>query len=383
MAALLYTAAGDPDEAIRIAKRAVSRFPDDANAPQWAVRLLVEQARSDEALDMAYTWRRRTLQDPLPADIVIASLRLDLQDAAAAVQQLAPHANRIQAERDRYPDHLAIWLRALLLDGRFDTAAAVARPLIIQDERWRNTWLGLAGNADPETAAQALQLVETLVPDQPSTTLDLAGQWLKLAGRTGETAHYQRAETLALSTGEDPRLALPALHIRAAIETARGHVAKAEPLYRAILAREPDHLLSLNNLAYALIRLGDRCEEALELSTRAMALDRDNPSVLDTHARALACSGNPEEAETAARRALSSRPDDPGILLTLVRVLMAQTRLTEAASELDQAQTLLREANREGSDTWKDAMDLQERLDLHRPAALPGGTVERAKRARP
>ncbi len=79
---------------------------------------------------------------------------------------------------------------------------------------------------------------------------------------------------------------------------------------------------------------------------RARTLDDRNPHVLDTQAQALMCVGDFIEAETAARMALSGRPEHAGAVLTLARVLLGQSRLAEAQEQLDRADQLLR---RDGS----------------------------------
>ncbi len=288
-----------------------------------------------------------------------------------AIEQLATHADRILAERDRFPGRLVTFLRALLLDRRFEAAAEIARPLISQDDLWRSTWLAVAASADPDITSEALLLAESVISGQPSATLDVANQWLVLAMRTGEEAHYERAEALARTAGEAPGLALLSLQVRGSVAAARGDLARAEPLFRAILTEKPDDLQALNNLAYALIRLSERCEEAAEISARALTTAPNNLSVLDTHARALACSGNPVEAETAVRLALTGRPNDPAILLTLVRVLVAQGRFAEAESGLARAEELLRRAGRPRGEASKDATELRARLLRQQPGLTP------------
>lgn len=135
----------------------------------------------------------------------------------------------------------------------------------------------------------------------------LAGEWLKLAERSGESAHFNRAIQL----------------------------------YQDALDEDPDNVTGLNNLAYLLLRYVGDCQEAMTLSARAARLAPRNADVLDTHAQALACLNRFEEAEAVSRSAVAQRETDPGLLLTLARVLLAQDRFGEGELELDRARNLI------------------------------------------
>ncbi len=111
---------------------------------------------------------------------------------------------------------------------------------------------------------------------------------------------------------------------------------------------------ALNNLAYALVQLEERCEDAAAFSGRALALQSQNPHIHDTHARALTCRGDLAEAEKAAKLALSSRPADPAMVLTLVRILMAQSRFAATETALDRVEGILRRTGRVGDSTWTE-----------------------------
>ena len=362
LAVLMHTAAGRADEAIRIARQAANRFRGAAEPPQWAVQLLVEQGRSDEALEMAHAWRRLSLEDPLAADTVIASVLVDLSRPADAVLQLAPHADRILAAPDRLSDNLAVWVGALLHDRRFEEATAIATPLMSEDDLWPAKWLALAATADVDITRRAIELTESYLDPTPSGALALANSWLRLARRSGETSDSQRAEELALTAGEEAGWEIPSLHILASLATLRDDPETTESHYQRILALDPQDLVALNNLAFALVQNEGRCEEAAGLSARALALRPGNPHILDTHAQALACRGDLDEAESAARLAVSSGPDDPAMVLTLVRILMARSKLTAAEIELDRAEGILRRTGRVGDSTWTEVEALRDRL---------------------
>ena len=90
---------------------------------------------------------------------------------------------------------------------------------------------------------------------------------------------------------------------------------------------QPNNPSTLNNLAYALASKQTGCEEALPLIERALAQQPDQPDFLDTQALVLLCLGRAAEAESLLTRAVSLRPEDPGIALSLVDARLRLNRM--------------------------------------------------------
>jgi tetratricopeptide (TPR) repeat protein len=57
---------------------------------------------------------------------------------------------------------------------------------------------------------------------------------------------------------------------------------RAEAAFRAVLASDPSHAPALNYLGYMLADRGERLDEAIELIQRAVAVDPENASYLDS-----------------------------------------------------------------------------------------------------
>lgn len=363
LAVALNAEAGELDQAVRLARRAVDRLPAQAEPAEWATRLLIKAGRLEEALGMAEIWRSRSVQQVVAVDVIIASLLLDLGRPSRAVERLAPHAKEIYARRDRFPDRLAIRLRALLAAGRFEQAATLVEPLLAEGEPWHTTWLQLALTAEDDVARQALALSERFVQADPQRTLLVGAAWLSLGQRTGLSSDYDRAEALAGEAAATDSTSAESLKLRASIAVERGELGVAESRCRAILAREPDDLGALNNMAYILLQVGGRSEEALSLSARAEALAPKNPDVLDTRAQALAACGRLEEAERVAQLAVTERPDDPRLLVTMTSVLVAQLRFIEADVVLARAETYVDAAQASWRALRDDIRLLRQRID--------------------
>jgi Flp pilus assembly protein TadD len=192
------------------------------------------------------------------------------------------------------------------MNREFDRAASIAQPLIQDDERWLGMWLRIARDVDPDVASRMLTMVEPRVIELEGGTIVLADVWTALARRSGEPAHYSRAEHF----------------------------------YRQLLDERPDQPVALNNLAAVLLAISGRSEEAAELASRALDQEPDNTDFIDTYANALADIGRFDHAVSEARRAVELKPDDPGLQCTLVRVLIDASRLDEAEAALTQLRAM-------------------------------------------
>lgn len=92
-------------------------------------------------------------------------------------------------------------------------------------------------------------------------------------------------------------------------EAGRGEAALAEAAYRRALELDPTHADALNNLAWLLLEQSDRLAEAEELARQAVAAGGPDPYLaLDTLARVLRARGRCEEAVEVFTRALAAAP---------------------------------------------------------------------------
>ena len=84
--------------------------------------------------------------------------------------------------------------------------------------------------------------------------------------------------------------------------------AAAEQAFRGVLELEPDNAPALNYLGYMLADRGQRLDEAIELITRALAFEEDNPSYRDSLGWALFKRGDLTQAEEHLTRAADALP---------------------------------------------------------------------------
>jgi tetratricopeptide (TPR) repeat protein len=118
---------------------------------------------------------------------------------------------------------------------------------------------------EPASTAEADSLVLYLYALAQRQTNDLAGA-------------EATAKRLRDAAPTDPR----GMYVLAQILEAKGDIAGAESSLRELLARDPKDATALNYLGYMFAERGSRLDEAVDLVQRALRIEPDNPSFLDS-----------------------------------------------------------------------------------------------------
>jgi len=116
----------------------------------------------------------------------------------------------------------------------------------------------------------------------------------------------------------------------------QGRLQQAQRLYRAVLAKKPDHVGSLHHLGVCRAQQG-RVDEAVRLIGRAASLDPRSPEVLSDLGVALESAKRYEEAVSAYERALQLRPDYGEVWYNLGTALQALSRHEDAIERFKKA----------------------------------------------
>ena len=124
--------------------------------------------------------------------------------------------------------------------------------------------------------------------------------------------------------------------IGAVLERQKKHTA-AEEAFRKVLAEDPLHAPTLNYLGYMLADRGERLEESVKYIQRALAIDPDNGSYLDSLGWAYFKLNKLDLAEATLRRAAGQRLVDSVVQDHYARVLFKLGRYKEAIAAWERA----------------------------------------------
>jgi tetratricopeptide (TPR) repeat protein len=211
--------------------------------------------------------------------------------------------------------------------GRYQTAAAIARQALANRAGdVRLTQLQAEALLLDGQSGRAIELVEELVKsfgDNPLAHIALA-QVYSAANRTD-----QAVKVLQAAEGRFPADASVAFELGAVLERQK-NFAQAEAVFRRIISREPAHAQALNYLGYMLADRGERLAESVDLIKRALQIEPDNGSYLDSLGWAYFKDGKPEIAEEYLRRAAEQLVTNSVVLDHYGDVLFRLGRFGEA-----------------------------------------------------
>jgi tetratricopeptide (TPR) repeat protein len=111
----------------------------------------------------------------------------------------------------------------------------------------------------------------------------------------------------------------------------------AERTFRTLIADAPDHHQALNYLGYMLADRGQKLDEAVGFINRALALNVDNPSYLDSLGWAYFRQRKFEEARSPLERAAKALPDVSVIQDHLGDLYVELKRYSDAAAAFERA----------------------------------------------
>lgn len=373
LAIALNAAADRLATAADLARTAMTRFPTRPEPAEWATRLFMQHERWNDALSAAEEWGVRLPGQSVAAQCAIATCLIKLERSASGVERLRPHMQQILAQRNDRPADAMVLVDTFLAAGEAGTLIEQSDAML-RERVWRMRWAFASRSTDIETAERVLHELELRAstnegPAEHVGTIEehlgLAAEWQQLASRTRRTEHFMRAQSLAERVQEEaetPAMQAAAEFVLATIDESRGETSSAAERYRKVLRSQPEHALALNNLAYLMHSQQGQADEALQLARRAAELLPSSADVLDTLGVVLLATGQPSEAETQLRKALSARPADVNIGLNLVDAMVHQQRFDEASKQLEQTRRMLRRLPDRGVEYEDRVTELQRRI---------------------
>jgi tetratricopeptide (TPR) repeat protein len=273
--------------------------------------------------------------------------------AAAARQQALALANGGQLSDARdvlsrllatNPDDIAAYYllaQVELRDGQPDAAEGAALrigridpddvrgPLMLAEVRARrNNFRGVVEALEPRVTAATDADVDTGAYAQMTSLLANA-----YVGLGDSRRAVQLLETARKRAPAD----LHVLFSLAATYERTDDVDRAEQAFRELLAADPSHAPGLNHLGYMLAERGRKLDEAVSLITRALALDADNPSYLDSLGWAYFKQERYTDAVSPLERAAAGAPDSSVIQDHLGDLYLKLRRYSDAQAAFTRA----------------------------------------------
>jgi tetratricopeptide (TPR) repeat protein len=291
------------DEAIAKMTSLLEFYPDN-------VRLRVQYARLLAHQDLGLAQQQFEIlagQAPQDGDIllslgIIALERKDSPAAASAFERLLDQDQHLstahyylgQLAKERQDTETAL-IHFLQVDQGNDFISATINVLDI-----------LISRGDLLSASEHMMRLRSRFPEQTDSLNQIHAQALI-------RYQYLRAAEQVLNRAlkESPPAAnnTNILFARAMLYDKRNNLPAAERDLRAILKLEPDSAAALNALGYILTDRTQRFDEARVLLDKAIALNGDDPAIIDSMGWLYFRTGNYAEALSYLRRAFSLYPD--------------------------------------------------------------------------
>lgn len=300
---LILAAQGRNEEALDLLSRVRESQPKDLALAATAARVMQRAGRRDEAARLLTGLGEALAKDGKAGEAAqvrmeAAQMLADGKDWAKVGPALGPLLKDADA---------AVRLPAVLLQ-----AEALA-----QDERYAAALDLLA--REPESPAvaskraevltragreeEARQVFATLAAGDEASTLAAAQAWQRL------DQHQESIPILEKLTAARPDQPVLGFLLGAAYERTQ-QTDKAIAELRRVVKIDPEFHAALNYLGYTMAEANTHLEEALDLVTRAVALDPDNGSYVDSLGWVYYRMGRPEAARVELERAVRLEPED-------------------------------------------------------------------------
>jgi tetratricopeptide (TPR) repeat protein len=270
----------------------------------------------------------------LTAQLTIAELYLEHGNAERA----AAAAQRFLEERPGYPPAVMVLVAALETSGRSEEVAAAFAEL---RDAPASELLALAESLRQGGAARhVVTLLEPRVKSPLPEDIE-SGAFGPMAAAVGMALRALGEDKRAVALMEDAHArkaggGMLLFSLAAAYEQDEQHAA-AERTFRELIAEEPDHHLALNYLGYMLADRGQKLDEAVQFITRALEIDRNNPSYLDSLGWAYYRLRRFDDARDPLERAARALPNVSVIQDHLGDLYLEMKRYGDAAAAFDRA----------------------------------------------
>ena len=318
------------------ALRLVAVQPDAPSGPFALAQVYEDQrlfTRAADVLEPAVTRLSALAEPPRELLTLVAHLGFAQLQAGRAESAIGTF-ERARALSGGAGGFDASLIQAYLLARKYDQAAEFARAARVR----RPTELRLA-QLEARALAKAGRKDRAVVVmrDAVAEHADDVQAHLTLAEILQEASRADEADQVLDQAAQRFPSEISVPFQRGALLEQRKDYPRAEAAFRQALAHDPLHAPSLNYLGYMLAERGDRLDEAVSLVERALAIDPDNGSYLDSLGWALFKQHKVDKAEPLLRRAAEQAPHNSVVQDHFGDVLWAAGKRPEAIAAWTQS----------------------------------------------
>jgi tetratricopeptide (TPR) repeat protein len=333
-----YEATRDLPSAVEALEGAIADRPDQA---RLLMRLAGLHERMGQWRDAADVWGR--LADRTPR---APAYRTRQATALLNAGNLAAGREALASVTVENPRDIGAWYLLSQIDRRLGNpvrAEESARQITAIDPEDARGFLALAeAKAARKDYRAVIAILEPHVraPRAEDTASGMFAQMAsELASALGELGDHKRAIAVLESARQrDDRNVQLLFNLGAAFERAK-RFDDAERTFRGVIAADPEHADALNYLGYMLADRKIKLDEAVTLISRALAIEVDNPSYLDSLGWAYVQQANLTAARDPLQRAAAALPETSVIQDHLAELYFRLELYAEAAAAWDRALT--------------------------------------------
>jgi Flp pilus assembly protein TadD len=343
--------AGRYDSAIDRATRLQQAMPVEPQPAQLLTLIYAAAHQHDHALNSAQQWRSRSLDNPHPADLAIATAQLGLHQPQLAAEQVSWCLADAIGSRDlpgQTSKALELYTRALCEQGQLDTAWQILRPYAISSPQWRRRWLRMitAVATDlPSVQQRIQQLIPLTTPGLTEDQLALGEAWLTLGSRFNDSASLDQARSMIEPLTDSSSAPSNAWMLLGAIQQQQNDLSDAEASFAAAVKADPNQAGSKNNLAMVMLLRNENPEAALSLATQALQQSPASSAVHSTLGEIRQKLNDLDGARQEFQIAVRLNTENAEALIGLATVLSQTNQTSGATYTLQQAEAVVQSSH--------------------------------------
>lgn len=355
-----YMKEGEVDNAVALYEETLATHPDNVEALLELADLYREQGRAEAADSLLNTLSEG---DGLAPEQLVRRAQALLGRGASNREATRQATRLLEQALDQQPNHedaLQLLGELRYQAGAFAEAATLLQRALDQNPRVVQRWVQAGASylqaGQPQQAVELAEEGLLIFPDHLSLVRIAARGLLDLNRNEAAIEQFENLHALMEASDEPADRRADVLATLGLLYNRVGDLESSDQAYQDALALDDQHAMALNNYAYSLSQRGVRLDEAASMARRAVELDENNASYLDTLGWIYFQQEAYDEAEKWLKRAL-----DAGEASATVYEHYGDVQ--KAMGNPDAARTYWQRALEQAPD--REA--LREKLDAHAP----------------